>query len=111
MPQGTSGFPTTADHGLRPARREEHVPQWISAGGTSWAMIALLVTLEPKVAPASLASGQQLIAAFLKSPGFKKTSPAVLAQTTPPLAADKSASHLAPSNPRSWEELLFRSPL
>lgn len=41
--------------------------QWISAAGTAWATIALLVTLEPTVAPAALPNGQQLIAAYKKS--------------------------------------------
>jgi mono/diheme cytochrome c family protein len=43
--------------------------QWISAAGTTWATMALLLTLEPTVAPASLPSGQELIAAFLKKQG------------------------------------------
>ena len=39
--------------------------QWISAGGTAWAAIALLMTLEPTVPAARLANGQELIARYL----------------------------------------------
>jgi ankyrin repeat protein/mono/diheme cytochrome c family protein len=38
--------------------------QWISAAGTAWATIALLVTLEPTVPADRLPNGQALIAAF-----------------------------------------------
>ncbi|MEO7599166.1 MAG: ankyrin repeat domain-containing protein [Opitutus sp.] len=38
--------------------------QWISAAGTAWASMALLLTLEPTVTIASVPSGQELITAF-----------------------------------------------
>jgi hypothetical protein len=41
--------------------------QWISAGGTAWATMALLLTLEPTVDPATLPNTDQMIAAFQKS--------------------------------------------
>ncbi len=50
--------------------------QWISAGGTAWAAMALLLTLEPTVAAASLPTGQQLVAKFLGSADSNKTTAA-----------------------------------
>lgn len=41
--------------------------QWISAAGTAWATAALLHTLEPTVAPASLRDGRQMMAAYRQS--------------------------------------------
>jgi hypothetical protein len=38
--------------------------QWISTGGTAWATMALLLTLEPTVDPATLPGSEKLIAAF-----------------------------------------------
>jgi ankyrin repeat protein len=38
--------------------------QWISAAGTAWATIALLLTIEPSVPAGRLPNGQALIAAF-----------------------------------------------
>jgi ankyrin repeat protein len=39
--------------------------QWISTGGTAWATMALLLTMEPSVRSENLADGQMLIAKFL----------------------------------------------
>jgi hypothetical protein len=39
--------------------------QWISAGGTAWATMALLFTFEPNVRPETLPDGQTLVARFI----------------------------------------------
>ena len=62
--------------------------QWISAAGTAWATMALLLTLEPTVDPQSLPNGQQLIAAFEKASSERPGSAvAVAASATVPDAA------------------------
>ena len=45
--------------------------QWISAAGTSWAMTALLLTLDTTVDPTKLKSAKELIAAFEAAPPEK----------------------------------------
>jgi ankyrin repeat protein len=42
--------------------------QWISAGGTAWAAMALLLTLEPTRPAAKFPTGQQLIASITSAP-------------------------------------------
>jgi ankyrin repeat protein/mono/diheme cytochrome c family protein len=54
--------------------------QWISAGGTAWAAMALLVTLEPVTPVAALPTGQKLVATFLAS--AEPTTAADLAATS-----------------------------
>jgi hypothetical protein len=56
--------------------------QWISTAGTSWAMIALLNTLEPTVDPETLPSARDLIAAFATSPPDAKAKRAVAGPVT-----------------------------
>jgi len=46
--------------------------QWISAGGTAWATIALLLTLEPTVDPATLPTPTMMITSFQKSVNEEK---------------------------------------
>jgi hypothetical protein len=45
--------------------------QWISAAGTAWATIALLLTLEPSVSPPRLPDAQQLMARFAALSGVR----------------------------------------
>ena len=54
QPHFDSGFPHGND-------------QWISAGGTAWATLALLLTLEPKATASPLPSTEALVAAYLKA--------------------------------------------
>lgn len=63
--------------------------QWISAAGTSWAMTALLLTLDPTVDTAKLMSAIELIAAFKASPPEKTAKDVVAAieAKQPPAAA------------------------
>ncbi len=61
--------------------------QWISAGATAWATIALLHTLPPQSAAASAPTGQKLIAKFAASAGPPDThaaSPSLPATATTP---------------------------
>ena len=53
--------------------------EWISAAGTSWAMIALLLTLDPTFEPGELKTAKELIAAFESSPLEKTTKDKVAA--------------------------------
>jgi mono/diheme cytochrome c family protein len=62
--------------------------QWISAAGTAWATMALLLTLEPTVAPADLPNGQQMIASFVQSSrSDARQATARALASTPPLTA------------------------
>jgi ankyrin repeat protein len=56
--------------------------QWISAAGTSWAMTALLLTLDPTVDSAKLKSAKELIAAFEAAPPEKSAKDIVAASDT-----------------------------
>jgi ankyrin repeat protein len=78
--------------------------QWISAGGTAWATMALLLTLEPSVPPQSLPNGQQLIAAVTKLSGDKAAAAlATVADVTAsgPAAAIDFARDIQPLFERS----------
>jgi ankyrin repeat protein len=71
QPHFDSGFPHGKD-------------QWISAGGTAWAVIALLNTLQPVTSAESIPSAQALIARYsqsvsaLPNPGGEMTKASVL---------------------------------
>jgi hypothetical protein len=51
--------------------------QWISAGATAWASIALLRTLPPAPAGPALPTGQELVQAFRRLPAATRERPAV----------------------------------
>ncbi len=88
--------------------------QWISAGGTAWATMALLLTLEPTTPASALADGQTLVARFVSAPPrVLATSPAPAA---PPAAITPSATPGAATAPtavadfaRDIQPLLERS--
>ncbi len=46
--------------------------QWISQGGTAWAAMALLLTLDPVSTAAPAPTGQQLVAAYVSSPAAQR---------------------------------------
>lgn len=57
--------------------------QWISAAGTAWATMAILLTLEPTVDPARLPKAEELIASFRKSSSEKTPGAAARPVTNP----------------------------
>jgi ankyrin repeat protein len=61
--------------------------QWISAAGTSWAMIALLESIKPTVPPSRIADARQIIAAFETSSSASRRSETARSDT-PSVASD-----------------------
>ncbi len=47
--------------------------QWISAGGTAWATIAILLALEPTIPPTNFPTAQEMITAFHRQSADKET--------------------------------------
>lgn len=56
--------------------------QWISAGGTAWAAMALLFTLDPAPPVAPAPTAQQMMAAWAASPAAKRLKNAATVATT-----------------------------
>jgi ankyrin repeat protein/mono/diheme cytochrome c family protein len=87
--------------------------QWISAGGTAWATMALLLTLEPTTPTSALADGQTLVARFLADQPAVATPPATAAPasaftpSTRPGAAN--AAVVVPDFARDIQPLFERS--
>lgn len=75
--------------------------QWISAAGTAWATIALLLTQEPSVTPASLPNGRQLMAAFAKNSAARESAGAGSPALTPAAKTVDFARDIRPIFERS----------
>ncbi len=75
--------------------------QWISAGGTAWATMALLLTLEPTVTAASLPSGQQLVAKFLASAKSSQTTATAITSSAPASSGAEFVRDIKPLLERS----------
>ncbi|MEO7598499.1 MAG: ankyrin repeat domain-containing protein [Opitutus sp.] len=77
--------------------------QWISASGTAWATMALLLTLEPTVDPTTLPTSEKLIAAYRESAAAErpnKIADSSLADT-PAVATMNFTRDIAPIFDRS----------
>ena len=61
--------------------------QWISAAGTAWATMALLLTLDPTVTPEKLPNAQQLIATFRKSEADANSKRTAAASPSAPISS------------------------
>jgi hypothetical protein len=77
--------------------------QWISAGGTSWAMIALLESIPPSVPPSRVANAQQMMVAFETSNSASRAGAAARFDT-PSVPSDAM-----PTFARDIQPLLKRS--
>lgn len=76
--------------------------QWISQGGTAWAAMALLLTLDPIKAAPPAPTGQQLVAAYVNSPAAQR-------RKAQPVAANESLAAGGIDFTRDIQPILERS--